>query len=91
METDFYVLAELLKDYLGLVHAVKVRLENVTISFNSHCCVMTGTTEQCISITTDPYSLFPLRPGFLQVPTRSGPGSQKSTHVRGKLVHISGI
>ena len=25
METDFYVLAELLKDYLGIVHSVKVR------------------------------------------------------------------
>jgi hypothetical protein len=24
METDFYVLAELIKDYLGLVHSVKV-------------------------------------------------------------------
>lgn len=27
METDFYVLAELIKDYLGLVHSVKVSQE----------------------------------------------------------------
>ena len=26
MDTDFYVLAELFKDYLGLVHAVKVSM-----------------------------------------------------------------